>query len=198
MNRTGSSGSRVPPADTRTDSPTRSPPPERDRPRWRRRARASTAATMSAGSASRPCRCHPRRGGPHSGSTTCTPRDRRVDDVVDAPRGAPTSRCAWPGQTTTGARVAMQRVGQQVVGVPVGVGRQQPCRRRRDDDQVGALAQRVCGNRVGGVPAATSCTGSDARAENVSHRRSACAPAVITGTTWAPASTRRRHTSIAL
>ena len=41
-------------------------------------------------------------------------------------------------------------------------------------------------------------TGSDAKAENVVAPTKRSAPLVMTGTTWAPASTRRRHTSMAL
>ena len=41
-------------------------------------------------------------------------------------------------------------------------------------------------------------TGSDARAERVTAPTKRSASAVITGTTWAPASTSRRHTSTAL
>src|SRR3954453_1554297 len=42
------------------------------------------------------------------------------------------------------------------------------------------------------------CTGSLASADNVVVPRKCSAPLVITGTTWAPASTSRRHTSTAL
>jgi hypothetical protein len=56
--------------------------------------------------------------------------------------------------------------------------------------------------RVCGMGSASShsdvCTGSDASAENVVAPTKRCAPSVMTGTTWAPASTRRRQTSIAL
>ena len=42
------------------------------------------------------------------------------------------------------------------------------------------------------------CTGSEASAEKVVSPTKRRAPAVMTGTTWAPASTSRRHTSTAL
>ncbi len=42
------------------------------------------------------------------------------------------------------------------------------------------------------------CTGSEARAENVVSPTKRVAPSVMIGDTWAPASTRRRHTSTAL
>ena len=41
-------------------------------------------------------------------------------------------------------------------------------------------------------------TGSDASADRVTAPTKRSASAVITGTTWAPASTSRRHTSTAL
>ena len=57
-------------------------------------------------------------------------------------------------------------------------------------------------SRVCGMGSASSNsevrTGSEARAENVVSPTKRVAPRVITGTTWAPASTSRRHTSIAL
>src|SRR5688500_1753168 len=61
MKRTGSSGSRVPPAVTTTCSPSRSPA---------RANRCSTASTMVGGSASRPMPVSPDASSPTSGSTT--------------------------------------------------------------------------------------------------------------------------------
>ncbi len=58
-------GSRVPPALTRTRRPARVPAPAR---------RASTAAAISAGSASRPTPTSPSASSPDAGATTCTPR----------------------------------------------------------------------------------------------------------------------------
>ena len=60
-----------------------------------------------------------------------------------------------------------------------------------------ACPRRVCGIGVG--PSHSSvCTGSLASALSVVRPRKCSAPRVITGTTWAPASISRRHTSTAL
>ena len=56
----------------------------------------------------------------------------------------------------------------------------------------------VCGIGVVGSSQSSVCTGSQASALSVVRPMKCSAPAVITGTTWAPASTSRRHTSIAL
>src|SRR5262245_26369527 len=56
---------------------------------------------------------------------------------------------------------------------------------------------RVCG--IGSAsPNSSVCTRSDASAENVVSPTKRRAPLVMTGTTWAPRSTRRRQTSMAL
>ncbi len=98
MKRTGSMGSRVPPAVTTTRRSSRS---------WRESSarRASTTATMEAGSARRPAPTSPPASRPLSGSTTCTPRD------LSRRRFSCTAGCShisvcMAGQTTTGARVA--------------------------------------------------------------------------------------------
>ena len=75
MNRTGSIGSRVPPADTTTRTPVEVAVPRPVRPRSEARpSRPSTVATISAGSASRPVPTSPPARRPSSGGTTVTPR----------------------------------------------------------------------------------------------------------------------------
>ncbi len=84
--RTASIGSRVPPAVTRTRSPTRwreaaagTPASPRGSPARADSTAASTAASSSAGSASRPAPCSPlEASAPTPGSSTVTPRPRSV------------------------------------------------------------------------------------------------------------------------
>ena len=72
MKRTGSSGSRVPPALTTTCSPSRSPA---------RAKRRSTASTMLDGSARRPTPVRPDASAPTSGSTMQCPKPRSVSTL---------------------------------------------------------------------------------------------------------------------
>ena len=98
MKRTGSMGSRVPPAVTSTCSPARSW--RRPSERGRRAATMASGVGQAAGAARRP-----RPGGPTSGSTTCTPRRRSVATLSWTAGCSHISVC-MAGQTTTGALVA--------------------------------------------------------------------------------------------
>ena len=96
MNRTGSIGSRVPPAVTSTRRPARSGAVEHalDGGDDRRRLGQPTGADVAAGEAARLGR-----------DDVHAPPAQRARGCP-APPGAPTSRCASPGTRTTGARVA--------------------------------------------------------------------------------------------
>ena len=142
MNRTASSGSRVPPAVTSTRSPSsgRGAPVRGDQ--LDRRAGARPA----------------RRGGPtpHSpfeasapvpGSITCTPRSRRSSMF------AWVAGCAYmwlfiAGATSTGLRAGQIGARQQVVGVAVGELRDRVGGRRRDAEAVAAPDQLEMADRV--------------------------------------------------
>ena len=80
----------------------------------------------------------------------------------------------------------------------MGVGRQHPGRRRRDDDHLGALAEAGVGDGVLFAPQRGLDRLGRQGAENVVAPTNRWAPSVITGATWAPASTSRRQTSTAL
>ncbi len=109
MNRTGSIGSRVPPADTTTLTPARSSRPSRPS-RSSRSSRAarpaasisSTVATTTAGSARRPAPLSPPASRPSSGGTTVTPRPRSTSRLCWTEGCSHISVC-MAGQTTTGA-----------------------------------------------------------------------------------------------
>ena len=96
MTRTGSIASRVPPAVTSTRTPARSLGAEHPLDGARRSCRGRRGGRRRRrrrpGVRSRAARCHATLGEQRRG--------------CPAPRGAPTSRCAWPGRSTTGARVA--------------------------------------------------------------------------------------------
>ena len=90
---------------------------------------------------------------------------------------------------------------EQVVGDAGGVGAQEAGGGRRHQDHVDRAGQ----GDVGHGPSSPSDdvhsdvrTGSEASADRVTAPTKRSASAVITGTTWAPASTSRRHTSTAL
>ena len=91
-----------------------------------------------------------------------------------------------------------QHVGQQVGRQPGGVRAEQPGRGRGDEHQVGRLAEPGVRDRRRASSHRLVCTGSLASADSVVRPRKCSAPFVITGTTWAPASTSRRQTSTAL
>ncbi len=134
MKRTGSIGSRVPPAVTSTCRPCI------DRGVPDVVSSSVAAATMSTGSASRPAPTSPPARRPSVGSTTWTPRDRRSDEVVLHRRVLP--HLGVHGGADHHRRPGgQQHVGQQIVGVPRRVGRQQLRGGRRHQDQVGLLAQ---------------------------------------------------------
>ena len=128
-----------------------------------------------------PRRCRRRPGGPPRAATTCTPRLAQRGRGCPAPRGAPTSRCAWPGQTTTGARVASR----------VAVSRSSRCRRRRrraggrwpghTTTRSAVWPEAGVRDRVGARRTARCCTGSEASAENVVAPTKRVAPSVSTG-----------------
>ena len=140
MTRTASIGSRVPPADTTTRTPSRS-----RGPRTRR-----TAATIVSGSARRPAPTSPPASRPTAGSTMCTPRLAKHRDVLDDARVLPHlgvhRRADHDGRPR-----GDQRVGQQVGRQTHPVGGDQPGGRRGDDDQVGPLADLGVRDRGGRV-----------------------------------------------
>ena len=161
------------------------------------RARASTAATMSPGSARRPAPTSPPARRPDSGSTTCTPRRRSVARLSCTAGCSHISVC-MAGQTTHRRPGGQQRGGEQVVG---------DARRRRRraagpwpgrHDQVGRLAEAGVRDRVGARPTATSGPARRPAPRTWCAPTKRAAPSVMTGATWAPASTRRRQTSMAL
>jgi hypothetical protein len=101
------------------------------------------------------------------------------------------------GAITTGARVARRVAVSRSFEIPAAY---EPTRRAVAGHTTTRSAD--CPNRVCGIGSASSNsdvrTGSDASAENVVAPTKRSAPLVSTGMTWAPASTSRRHTSIAL
>ena len=109
MKRTGSMGSRVPPADTTRRTPSRSSPPGEAPPGMAppgMPSASSTVATITVGSASRPVPTSPPANRPSSGETTVTPRERRVSRLCWTAGCSHISVC-MAGHTTTGAAVAM-------------------------------------------------------------------------------------------
>ena len=180
-------GSRVPPEVTSTNRPARSLGV----------STASTAATISAGSAMRPAPTSPPASGPSTGPTTVTPRSASTATF------SPTDGCShisvcMAGATTTGARVASS--------VAVSRSPERPERRSEISRAVAGHTttvsarwpSEVWGMAEEGSSHSDVTAGSDARAENVVAPTIRSAPAVSTGTTWAPSSTSRRHTSTAL
>ena len=106
--RTGSSGSAVGPALTRTRSPERSDTVFK---------RASTRLTISSGSASRPFPIHPQASHPSPGSIISTPRERRVS------RFCATAACSsmfvfMAGAIIVGARFARAKVLKKSSAIP--------------------------------------------------------------------------------
>jgi hypothetical protein len=113
--------------------------------------------------------------------------------MLAATQGAPHLRCI-AGQTMTGAR-GQQDVGQQVGRESGGIRPDQASRRRSDQNEIGGLAEPGVRDRA--VPQA--CL------HRLAGQRERCGDAqevfralVITGMTWAPASTNRRQISTAL
>ena len=97
----------VGPAVTRTVSPSRSPLAPRPGPGAPLDASTAMAAsTIASGSASRPRPSHPQARYPDPGSTTCTPRARRISRFSRT-AGWSNMFTFMAGATTTGARVAI-------------------------------------------------------------------------------------------
>ena len=189
MKRTGSIGSRVPPAVTSTWRPARS---------RRARAAASTRGDDVAGL------------GQAAGADVAAGQAALLGrDDVHAAAGAAAARLSCTagcshisvciaGRDHDRRPGGEQGGGEQVVGDAGGV------RRRGAGRWPGTTTTRSADwpSRVCGIGSASSNsdvrTGSEASAENVVAPTKRSAPSVRTGTTWAPASTRRRQTSIAL
>ena len=134
---------------------------------------------------------------PSSGSTMCTPRRRSVA-MLSATAGCSHISVCIAGQTIDRGARGEQDVGQQIGRQPGGVRADQAGRRRRDEDEVGRLAERGVRDRAVARPTGSVCTGSLASADSVVRPMKCSAPSVITGMTWAPASTSRRQISTAL
>ena len=157
MNRTGSIGSRVPPADTTTRTPVRSPagppsiaaavPPASTQCVEHRGRRSPTARPAG------PIRCRRRPADPSSGATTLTPRARRTARLCLDGRVLPHLGVHGRAHHHRGGG-RHQRGGEEVVGEPAGVPGQQVGGGRRHHDQVGPLAQAGVGNGRGLVPQA--------------------------------------------
>ena len=97
MTRTGSIGSRVPPAVTTTRRPDKTPAPSR--------TIESASAAMRSGSGRRPLPLSPPAKGPSSGSRTITPRRRKVARFSWTLGCSHISVC-MAGHSNTGARLA--------------------------------------------------------------------------------------------
>ena len=94
-----------------------------------------------------------------------------------------------------------QDVDEQVVGDAGGVGAEEAGGGRGHQHHVGRPGQGDVGHRLPSPESSDHSevrTRSDASADRVTAPTKRSASAVITGTTWAPASTRRRQTSTAL
>ena len=133
------------------------------------------------GAASRPAPTSPPARRPSSGGTMWTPRARAAPRGCRAPTGAPTSRCAWPGATTTGARVASSVAVSRSSERPEPVGGEQPGRGRRHDHQVGRPGRAGCAGSGWSRPTATSAPARMASAERVTSPTKRRAPSVMTG-----------------
>ena len=134
MKRTGSIASRVPPAETTTRRPARSP---------LRASRRRAAATISSGSLIRPTPAAPEARCPEAGPTDVAPR------AISTARLACVAACAhmWlsiAGAISSGAVRRQDDGRQQVVGQTVGQLRQGVGGGRRDDDQVGGAGPARC------------------------------------------------------
>ena len=140
--RTGSMGSRVPPAVTTTCSPARSRS-------GRQGGLDGRDDRLGRGEATRG-RCRPRPGGPPR-APRCGRPGGRAWRCCPARRGAATSRCAWRGTRTTGRLGGEQGGGQQVVGDAGRVGADDPGGGGGHDHQVGRLAEAGVRDGVGVV-----------------------------------------------
>ena len=185
--RTASIGSRVPPAVTSTVRPAKSCGV----------SAASTAATMSAGSAMRPDPTSPPASGPSTGPTIRTPRAASTATLSWTDGCSHISVC-MAGATTTGARVASKVAESTSPERPV---RRSEIRRAVAGHTTTTSAlwpSAVCGIDASEESHSDVTAGADARAENVVSPTIRRAPPVSTGVTCAPSATSRRHTSTAL
>ena len=148
------------------------------RPRLEQRPRPR--ARSRSGSASRPAPTSPPASRPDSGSTTCTPRRRSVARFSCTAACSHISVCI-AGATSTGARVASSVAREQVVGDAGGVLAEELRGGRRDDDEVGALAEPRVRDRLAAPSKSEVRAGSDASAENVSAPTKRVASSVSTG-----------------
>ncbi len=198
MTRTASIGSRVPPAVTSTRAPRRSPETVRI---------SMAAATMRSGAARRPSPVSPPASRPDSGSTTCTPRRRRVARFSWTAGCSHISVCI-AGATSTGARVASSVAVSRSSEIPAAYFPSSLAVAGATITRSARCPSRVCGIGSGAPPPSPPPrpsdpksdvrAGSDASAENVSAPTKRWASSVRTGETNAPASTSRRQTSTAL
>ena len=187
MTRTASIGSRVPPALITTLTPTRSPGP----------STAAAAATIDSGEASRPAPTSPPANRPLSGSTMWTPRSRKVA-MLSATAGCSHISVCIAGQIITGARVASSTLLSRSVDRPIRYAAMSRAVAGATRIRSADWPSLVCGIGVSGSSQSRVRTGSLASADSVVVPRNRSAPAVITGMTWAPASTKRRLISTAL
>ncbi len=163
MNRTGSMGSRVPPAETTIRNPARSrmvgppllpactpfaapgTPFARDPGRPRASSASRARATITGGSAMRPDPTSPPASRPFAGSTTPTPRDRSTARLCCTAGCSHISVC-MAGHTTHRGHRGQQRGRQEVIGHAGGVAGQQIRGSRCHHDQIGVLAEAGVGN----------------------------------------------------
>ena len=186
--RTGSMSSKVGPALTRMRRPAR---------RGGRRL-AATAATMSAGSDSRPSPTSPQAWPPLPGPMTCTPRATRVARLAWVAGCAHITRFI-AGATSSGASLARHRVESRSLAWPW-------ASRRRVLAVAGATSTRVAQRASSIWPIAASAASSQSEqrtgwpdsAWKVVVPTKWRAASVITTRTSAPASCRRRTRSAAL
>ena len=187
MNRTGSIGSRVPPAVTSTCSPARSCGA----------SSRSTAATMSSGSARRPTPTSPPASRPDSGSTMCTPRRAQRREVLLHRRVLPHLGVHRRAHDHRRARREQRSRSSRSSEMPAAYAAEEPGGGRGDTTRSAAWPSRVCGI---GSPSSHSdvCAGSEASAENVVSPTKRCGVVGHDRDDVGPGSTRRRHTSTAL
>ena len=188
--RTGSIGSRVPPAVTSTVAAAQRPVAAP--------VHAEHRGDDPLGAARRP------------GALVATGEAARLGLDDDARPGARDSRLSCDagcshisvciaGQTTTGRGGGEEGGGEQVVREARGVAREQVGRGGRDDDDVGPLPEAGVRDRVVGVAEQRRPGGlRRERGEGEGRRRTRVAASVSTGATSQPASVSRRQTSTAL
>ncbi len=193
--RTGSMGSRVPPAVTSTRRPRSGPAPSA-RPSGRGEDPARGVDDRG-GLGQAPCAHVPTREMARSPARARAPRGGEASPGSPAPPRAPTSRCAWQGRRAPGLawqarlpRAGPRRSRPRTSRSPA------PSPGRRGRGRPGGRAR--CGGSGWSSPNTSRRAGSEARAEKVAAPTKRVALAVRTGTTCAPASTSRRQSSTAL